>query len=101
MRGIHLRLALGTPQPAIIHDNGLSIPAHLDQAQLHTWLLSHPRQAQTALFPGVPASQSRSVINQQITQIDGSYLGREAGITGTRRSGGAGAGCAAPPFSWR
>ena len=73
---------LGTPQSAIVPEyGGVSIAAHLDQAQLQSWLLSHPQQAQVAVLGGGPpqsVAADRSQINQQITQIYGDYLGSEA-----------------------
>jgi hypothetical protein len=39
---------LGSPQSGFVHENGLTIPAYLDQAKLHSWLLSHPRQQRKA-----------------------------------------------------
>jgi hypothetical protein len=71
---------LGIPQSGFVHDNGLSIPAYLDQAQLHSWLLSHPHQAANALIGNPPASAAteRSLINQQIGSLYGQYVGSEA-----------------------
>ena len=42
----------GIPQPAAINVNGFSVPAHLDQAQLESWVTAHPRQAAQAFFNG-------------------------------------------------
>jgi len=84
---------LGIPSSAVIHQNGVSIPAYFDQAQLHSWLLSHPRQAQTA-FLGGPAPQpaTRPEINQHITLFYGVYATDEAGtinpsVTGVIKAG--------------
>ena len=84
---------LGTHQPTVVHQNGVSIPAYFDQAQLHGWLLSHPRQAQAA-FPGGPASRPapRSAISQQMTSLYGVYATDKAGtitpsVTGMTEAG--------------
>jgi hypothetical protein len=71
---------LGSPTPAVIHVNGASIPAYLDQAQLHGWLLSHQQQGQAALIggPQSPAAY-RSLINHQATSLYGSYAAFAAG----------------------
>ncbi len=42
----------GVPQPAAISVNGFSVPAHLDQAQLESWVTAHPRQAAQAFVYG-------------------------------------------------
>lgn len=44
----------GTPQPASINVNGISVPAQLSQAQLESWLRQHPRQYEQAFVNGVP-----------------------------------------------
>jgi hypothetical protein len=45
------------PQPTSVSmNNNISIPAHLDQAQLQTWVVQHPGQAKQAFLPGGPAS---------------------------------------------
>jgi hypothetical protein len=71
---------LGTPQSNVVHVNSVSVPAYLDQAQLHGWLLSHPQQAQSGFIGGGRQSDAadRSVINQQITSFYGQYLSSEA-----------------------
>jgi len=39
------------PQPTTVSmNNNISVPAHLDQAQLQTWVGQHPRQAGQAFF---------------------------------------------------
>jgi hypothetical protein len=41
------------PQPTSVSmNNNISIPAHLDQAQLQTWVTAHPRQAPPAFLGG-------------------------------------------------
>jgi hypothetical protein len=46
------------PQPTTVSvNNGISIPAHLDQTQLQTWVVAHPQQAAQAFAPSpVPGS---------------------------------------------
>jgi hypothetical protein len=70
---------LGSPQSGFVHDNGLTIPAYLDQAQLHSWLLSHPRQVVNVLI-GPPGSglSDQSLINHQMGSLYGQYLGSQA-----------------------
>ena len=56
------------PQPATVSmNNNISVPAHLDQAQLQTWVGQHPQQAGQAFFnilSGPGAGQVRpSAIN--------------------------------------
>ena len=43
----------GVPQPAALNVNGVSVPAHLDQARLENWITAHPGQAGQA-FANVP-----------------------------------------------
>jgi hypothetical protein len=71
---------LGIPQSALVHDNGLSIPAYLNQAQLHSWLLGHPQQAANALIGNPPASAAtdRSLISHQISSLYGQYVASQA-----------------------
>jgi hypothetical protein len=42
----------GTPQPTSIAVGGTSIPAHLSQAQLGSWITEHPQQAANAFLNG-------------------------------------------------
>ena len=35
----------GAPQPTSVNVNGVSIPLQMDQAQLESWLLARPGQA--------------------------------------------------------
>jgi hypothetical protein len=45
----------GVPQPtSVVMNNNISVPAHLDQAQLQTWVGQHPQQAGQAFFSSVP-----------------------------------------------
>jgi hypothetical protein len=86
---------LGIPSAAVVHQNGVSIPAYFDQAQLHSWLLSHPEQAQAG-FLGGPQGPStaavRSQVNQHMTMFYGAYATTEAGtinpsVTGMIQAG--------------
>lgn len=47
----------GVPQPTTLNENGIQVPLHLDQPQLETWLLDHPRQTASA-FPLGPKAVS-------------------------------------------
>ena len=49
----------GTPQPASVGVNGISVPAHLSQAQLKSWILQHPRQYDQAFAQGGAHSPAR------------------------------------------
>ena len=51
----------GTPQPASLDFNGVSVPAQLSQAQLKSWILQHPRQYDQAFAssPALRAYRSR------------------------------------------
>ena len=69
----------GVPQPTSVQVNGVSVPAHFDQAELQSWLLQHPQQAANALpnGPATSAAQIRSQIDQNITSIYGGYANNE------------------------
>jgi len=71
---------LGVPSSGVLHVNGAVMPAYLDQAQLHSWLLSHQHQAQILLFGGGPNSPAAtaSVISHQLGSVDGNYTVAEA-----------------------
>jgi hypothetical protein len=43
------------PQPTTVNLN-VNIPAHLDQAQLQTWITAHPQQVAQAFQPGGPGT---------------------------------------------
>ena len=69
------------PPPSSVSMNGLTLPEHLDQAGLQTWLLQRPQQAATSGLPlglgpaavtATPA-QIRSVIDRDITSIYADY----------------------------
>ena len=73
------------PPPASVSMNGLTVPEHLDQARLQTWLLQRPQQAANSGLPlrlgpaaatDTPA-QIRSVINQDIAGLYADYTADE------------------------
>jgi hypothetical protein len=73
------------PPPTSVSMNGLTLPEHLDQAGLQTWLLQRPQQAATSGLPlglgpaavtATPA-QIRSVIDQDIAGIYADYIDDE------------------------
>ncbi len=75
------------PPPTSVSMNGLTLPEHLDQAGLQTWLLQRPQQAATSGLPlrlgpaavtATPA-QIRSAIGRDITSIYADYTGDEIG----------------------
>jgi len=75
------------PPPTSVHMNGLTLPEHLDQAGLQTWLLQRPQQAATRGLPlplgpaaatATPA-QIRSVVHRDITSLYADYTGDEIG----------------------
>jgi hypothetical protein len=75
------------PPPTSVSMNGLTLPEHLDQAGLQTWLLQRPHQAATSGLPlrlgpaavtATPA-QIRSAIDRDITSIYADYTGDEIG----------------------
>jgi hypothetical protein len=67
----------GVSQPTSINEGGISVPVHLDQAQLQTWLVQHPRQADEAFGPPPGTAGFRS--DAVITSIYGSYTNDENG----------------------
>jgi hypothetical protein len=81
----------GTPQPATVGVNGISVPAQLSQAQLKSWILEHPQLYDRAFVNGpqsgpppglLPVSRSanpRPVIDRDIATIYGAYTSDEAG----------------------
>jgi hypothetical protein len=42
----------GTPQPRTVNVNGIDVPVGLNQSQLETWLLDHPRQLLAPIVNG-------------------------------------------------
>ena len=82
----------GTPQPASIGVNGISVPAQLSQAQLKSWILQHPQQYDQAFVNGGPqfgpapgaipvprSANPRPVIDRDIATIYGDYTSAETG----------------------
>ena len=82
----------GTPQPASIGVNGISVPAQLSQAQLKSWILQHPHQYDQAFVNGGPqfgpapgaipvprSANPRPVIDRDIATIYGDYTSAETG----------------------
>jgi hypothetical protein len=67
----------GVSQPTSINEGGISVPVHLDQAQLQTWLVQHPRQADQAFGPPSGTAGVRSDL--EIASIYGSYTNDENG----------------------
>jgi hypothetical protein len=67
------------PQPTSVIVYGLTVPEHLDQAGLQTWLLQHPQQAASGLptlpvGPGATPVQVRSAIDKNIDSLYGNYI---------------------------
>jgi hypothetical protein len=71
---------LGSPQPSAISEGTVSVPAHLSQSQLQTWVIDHPRQAGLAFGfgPESPAA-ARVMAKTDITSIYTQYTNDEAG----------------------
>ena len=82
----------GTPQPSSVNVNGISIPAALSQAQLESWILRHPQQADQAFVnaspqagpvpgsvPAPPSGSIRTVIGRDIATAYGDYISSENG----------------------
>jgi hypothetical protein len=80
----------GTPQPASVGVNGVSVPARLTQPQLKSWILRHPQQYDQAFaspgpepgpapgrIPVTPSPSSRSVIDRDFVTIYGDYAAQE------------------------
>jgi hypothetical protein len=73
------------PPPASVAMYGLTLPEHLDQAELQTWLVQHPRQAATSGLPlrlgpaGPTASpaQIRLAIDKDIASLYSDYTNDE------------------------
>jgi hypothetical protein len=53
----------GIPQPTSIQVNGYSIPAHLNEQQLETWLDDHPTQAYITFGNGPPSRSAAAHFN--------------------------------------
>jgi len=60
---------------------GVTVPQHLNQAGLQTWLLEHPQQAAsglpTAAGPGATQGQVRSEIGKNIASLYSNYIDDE------------------------
>ena len=69
----------GTPQPTSVNVYGVSVPVHLDQAQLQLWAEQHPRQVANA-FPGalLGQKQTSSATSREISSLYGQYVADEA-----------------------
>jgi hypothetical protein len=73
----------GSPNPTSVPLYGLDVPAHLDQAELQTWLLQRPRQDASnglplgqgvPIGPGARAAQVRRVIDNNIATLYSDYV---------------------------
>jgi hypothetical protein len=70
----------GTPQPASIPVGPASVPAHLSQAQLKSWITGHPEQAANAFENGpgpVSISGLHSVVGSGLSTTYDAYLSAE------------------------
>ncbi len=68
----------GSPQATTINDNGMSIPVHLSETHLKTWLLDHPQQVGMALGNGpVSRAQATSLVDHNMPAIYEGYLSIE------------------------
>jgi hypothetical protein len=61
---------------------GVTVPQHLNQAGLQTWLLQHPRQVANGFIagpigPGATPAQVRSAIDKNITSVYSAYINAE------------------------
>ncbi len=71
------------PPPTSVALYGLSVPEHLNQAGLRTWLLQHPQLAadelpiDTGPRPTPTPTQVRSAIDKNIASLYGSYINDE------------------------
>ena len=67
----------GAPQPSPFRVYGVAIPAHLDEAQLSSWVAAHPHQASVAFGPEVPRPRGESeaaALYAQYTHAEASSL---------------------------
>jgi hypothetical protein len=67
------------PPPTSVILYGLTVPEHLDQAGLQTWLLQHPQQVANGLptlptGPGATPAQVRSAIDKNIASVYSNYI---------------------------
>jgi hypothetical protein len=70
----------GSPNPTTVAVYGLSLPEHLDQAELKTWLLDHPQQDANGLplLGNVSTTpQIRAAIDSQIDTLYAEYINNE------------------------
>jgi hypothetical protein len=88
----------GSPNPTSVPMEGLSVPLHLDQAELTAWLLERPQQVASSGFqlgpatpvgqgasaaplgPGASAASVRRSIDKNIATIYGDYV--DTGLEG-------------------
>jgi hypothetical protein len=67
------------PPPTSVSLAGMTVPEHLDQAGLQTWLLQHPQQvangfiAGRPLGPGATPAQVRSAVDENIASVYSAY----------------------------
>jgi hypothetical protein len=75
------------PPPTSVSLAGVTVPAHLDQVGLQTWLLQHPQQAVNGLplGPATTSTQIRSAIDKNIGSLYGDYTADE--ISGSNPAG--------------
>jgi len=64
------------PPPTSVSFYGVTVPEHLDQAGLRTWLLQHPQQAANGLpvGPAPNPAQVRSAIDKNIASLYSNYI---------------------------
>lgn len=69
----------GIPQPASVSVNSVSIPMHLDETQLHTWIDQHPQEAATAFQsgPAPSAAHIRAAANSDLASLYSEYSSEE------------------------
>jgi hypothetical protein len=65
------------PQPTSVSMNNISVPAHLDQAQLQTWVRQHPQQAAQAFQGVVGPKSSQPATGSSITTDFTNYTSAE------------------------
>jgi hypothetical protein len=63
----------GVPQPTTVSMNdNISVPAHLDQAQLQTWVKQHPQRAGQAFF-GILSGPGAGQVRPNASEITTAY----------------------------
>jgi hypothetical protein len=72
----------GTPQPTSVSVNGYSVPVHLDQAQLRSWINEHPAAAAGAFEPGPPGQHPGvgPLVGRSMPAIYADYLSDESPV---------------------